>query len=186
VAAFGLGNGERLVIRSDQHDRGGAVILGVLRQPDRLPRAAGTGVRNNRDPACGLVDDHFDDMLTLRAGQRRELTRRSAWNEPVDARIDGAINERSQTRLINFLLCGERGRDRGVHTSERLSHALFLPGMRLSNNGNCNLPFREEEAELRCKTRARARCAAYRGVPERAAGNSIGIHLPLKVITTYL
>ena len=111
------------------------VLSACSRQSDRLAGAAGAGVRDNRDPARGLLDHHFDDTLALGGGQRRELTGRAAWHESVDARIDGAVDQGSQPSLVNFLLRGKRGCDRGVHTLKCVSHSLSLLRINLPING---------------------------------------------------
>ena len=105
-----------VVVRRHDHHASGSGRLRVTTQRDGLRGRLCTGVRNHRyAPTCSL-DDGLAHTLTLSGGHRGELTRRTQWNEPVDASRHHAINVIGDASVIDAAILG-KGRDKGNENS---------------------------------------------------------------------
>ena len=88
--------GQRLVVRRDQHEHVGTGLLGGLGEPDGLGGGGGAGLGDDRDAAVGLLDDRVDQEQALLGGQGTDLAGRSCSHDAVDAGLDGAVNDAPQ------------------------------------------------------------------------------------------
>ena len=135
----------RLVVVGRHHQHGvGAGLLGVLRQADRLGGRVRARARDHRNPALGLVDAPFDDLLVLLVGQRRAFARGADRNQAVGALGDLPVHQFAERLLVHRAVL-ERRDERGERSPEprlgghgipRLSVAAAPAGARRDQDTN--------------------------------------------------
>ena len=82
---------------------------------------------DDRDTASGLVDNGLDDVPALSTGHRGELRRGTAGHHPVDAGVDGAVDQATEGVGVDPSVRGERGQQGGENAGDRGHGGFRLP-----------------------------------------------------------